>query len=85
MRTSNYNYKNQILNIAAFQITEHTLPAVANVFSSLSVSWAYLPNLSDIMAYRDKYREFYEQECIDLFDIFLDAQYARFHRQEAVK
>lgn len=78
-----YDYKHQILNIAAFQITEDTLPAIANVFSSLSVSWAYLPNLSDIMAYRDKYREFYEQECIDLFDIFLDAQYARFHRQEA--
>lgn len=75
-----YDYKNKILNIGAFQINESTMENIANVFSALSVSWAYMPSLADMMAYRDCYKQFYDEECIELFDTFFEAQYERFNR-----
>lgn len=77
-----YNYSERILNIAAFQITKETFEHAADVFSSLSVSWAYWPPLSEMLLYRDWYKKFYDAECLELFDIFLEAQHHRIFRQK---
>lgn len=72
-----YDYKNRILNIAAFKVKKETREHIADVFSALSVSWAYLPPISQIMKYRDWLKGFYDDECIELFDIFFEAMYER--------
>lgn len=75
-----YNYKDRILNIAAFRVTEETFAHAADIFSVLSVSWAYWPSISEILLYRDWYKKFYNTECLELFDIFFEAQYNRMFR-----
>lgn len=77
-----YNYKERILNIAAFRAVKETFDHAADVFSALSVSWAYLPPLSELLLYRDWYKKFYDAECLELFDIFLEAQYNRILQQK---
>ncbi len=68
--TKYYEFRNEISNIGAFAINRETKENIANVFSSLSITWAYEPRLVEMLAYRDCYKKFYDEECMELFDIF---------------
>ena len=79
-----YDYQ-KALNISAFRITEETKVNIANVFSALSITWQYKPSLSELMSYRDIFRENYDKECIDLFDIFVGQNADRIERNKGEK
>ncbi|MBD5504495.1 MAG: class I SAM-dependent methyltransferase [Lachnospiraceae bacterium] len=65
-----YDFLNANLNIGAFVVDNRTREYIANVFSSLSITWAYEPTIRELMAYRDVFKKFYDEECLTLFDIF---------------
>ena len=69
-----YNYKDGNLNIGAIQVNSDTRKYIANVFSAFSISWNYLPSESELMLYRESYRKHYDEECLHLYDVFVDAQ-----------
>lgn len=68
--TKYYEFRYGISNIGAFAINRETKENIANVFSSLSITWAYEPKLSEMLVYRDCYKRFYDEECMELFDMF---------------
>ncbi len=68
-----YNYEDEILNIAAIRVCDFTKENIANIFSALSISWAYLPSDAEVKLYRDLYIRHYDDECIRLFDLFSEA------------
>ena len=72
-----YNYDDNIHNIGAFVVDSTTRETIANVFSSLSVTWAYEPSIQQMMQYRDEYKKYYDEECIKLFDIFWEMNHAK--------
>lgn len=72
-----FDFEHGNINIGAIRITEGTRRNIANVFSTFSITWEYLPPISEIKAYREKYLKYYDEECISLFDLFVRAQYKR--------
>lgn len=70
-----YNYKDKILNIGAIEICDETEKYIANVFSTFSITWRYLPLNSEIECYRRVYNKFYDEECMRIFDLFVLAQF----------
>lgn len=74
-----YNFKDGIYNIGAFIIDKTTRENIANVFSSLSVTWTYEPTIQQIMQYRDEYKNNYDDECIELFDIFWELNHKKIY------
>lgn len=71
------NFHDGNLNIGAIQIGEETRENIANVFSTFSITWQYFPKISEILTYRKIYAKYYDEECMELFDIFVEAQYNR--------
>lgn len=69
-----FNYLDEILNIAAIEVSQDTKRFAADLFSALSITWSYLPPESDVKYYREKYRQHYDKECNELFDIFCKMQ-----------
>lgn len=69
-----FDYENWTINIGAIRIGEDTRKNIANVFSALSISWRYCPSESDLLAYRNIYKKYYDEECLKLFDIFVEYQ-----------
>ncbi len=62
-------------NIAAFQITEDTYKYIENVFSALTITWAYMPEKKHLDLYREILNKKYEnKELIYLFDKAVDLQ-----------
>lgn len=72
-----YDFQNENLNIGAFVVDHRTREYIANVFSSLSVTWAYEPSIRQLTTYRDVFKKYYDEECLSLFDIFWEKNYAR--------
>lgn len=58
-----------IPNIGAFQTGADAWESVTDVFSSLMLSWSYLP---DVGAYKKIYEKYYDESCLELFDIAVD-------------
>lgn len=65
-----YDIINKNLNIAAFLVDHRTRENVANIFSALSITWARIPKIGELMKYRDDFKKFYDEECLTLFDVF---------------
>ena len=72
-----YDYSSDTINIGAFVITDETKRNIANVFSSLSITWTYEPSFANILLYRDWYKKYYDEECITLFDCFWERNHNR--------
>lgn len=72
-----YDFQNENLNIGAFAVDHRTREYIANVFSSLSITWSYMPSIRELTAYRDVFKKSYDEECIALFDIFWEKNYLR--------
>lgn len=77
-----FDYHNKILNIGAIRISEETRKNIANVFSAFSITWAYMPQRAELLTYRKLYKEKYDAECLELFDIFVEAQAKRIKNKE---
>ena len=71
-----WNYGNDLVetNIAAFSIDEETKRTIINVFSSLTCTWAYMPEVSSLGAYNDIYKKYYETECVNLWQLIVNSQ-----------
>lgn len=65
-----YNYSDKVLNIAALKINEDTRRYAANLFSAFSITWTDFPSDLELEHYRKNYEKYYDEECIELFDIF---------------
>lgn len=68
--TKYYNLDTQTYNIAGFMVNQQTRDNIANVFSALSITWYYEPNYNEMMLYRNFFLQYYNEECIKLFDLF---------------
>lgn len=79
--TKYYNYNTATYNIGAFVVDDETRESIANVFSALSITWTYEPNIREIMLYRDCYKKYYDDECMNLFDIFWDLNHKKIIQQ----
>jgi hypothetical protein len=55
-------------NIGAILITEDTVKNIENVFSSLMITWNYLPQAEHIEIYRNWYSKYYKKELVDEFE-----------------
>lgn len=55
-------------NIGAFQINEDTFRYIENCFSSLFVSWNYMPPEREIKLYRQCFEKHYDSELLNLYD-----------------
>nr|MCR5503212.1 hypothetical protein [Lachnospiraceae bacterium] len=69
-----YNVDSDLHNIAAIQLTPDSRENIVDVFSALSVNWAYLPDFHGMKKYRDFYAKNYENDCMMLFDKILLSQ-----------
>lgn len=69
-----FDYESRTINIGAIQIGADTRKNVANLFSAFSITWTYLPSESQLLAYRRIYEKHYDDECLKLFDIFVEHQ-----------
>lgn len=56
-------------NLSAFQITGDTYTHVINVFSALSMPWAYRLDEMQARIYRDFFRKYYGQEAAEWFSL----------------
>jgi hypothetical protein len=61
--------EDNIANIAAFTLNEDTKKYVKDLFFALSLTWSYMPSDEMLTGYRNVYKDFYERECLELFDI----------------
>ncbi|MDR3223651.1 MAG: class I SAM-dependent methyltransferase [Methanobrevibacter sp.] len=59
-------------NIGAFIINEETLNNVDDIFFSLSLNWAYIPEEKDIEIMRKLFMKYYNEENIKKFDIIYE-------------
>lgn len=80
-----FNFHDKILNIGALQISEETKKNIANVFSAFSITWAYMPQRAELLTYRKIYKEKYDAECLELFDLFVEAQFKRIRHSKQKK
>ena len=55
-------------NIGAFIINEDTDKYIEDIFSALSITWAYEPGTAELAIYREFYEKYYPHESIRLFD-----------------
>jgi predicted O-methyltransferase YrrM len=55
-------------NIGAILVTDDTSKNIENAFSSLMVSWSYLPKVEHIEIYRNWYSKYYKKELTDEFE-----------------
>jgi len=55
-------------NIAAFAVNDDTKKYIMNCFSSLTLSWSYIPDMEELSAYLTIYSRHFPKECIDLFN-----------------
>lgn len=55
-------------NIAAFKITDDTYKYIRNYFSSLTITWDYIPNDKELKLYHDFYSEQYSHDLVDMYD-----------------
>lgn len=55
-------------NIGAFRINKDTEKYIWDVFSSLTINWAYMPEKRELDIYRKWYEQFYDKKYIELFD-----------------
>ncbi|MFG6346914.1 MAG: class I SAM-dependent methyltransferase [Lachnospiraceae bacterium] len=69
-----YNYSDRVLNIAALKINGDTRKYAANLFSAFSITWTDFPSDLEVELYRKNYEKYYDEECIELFDIFSEFQ-----------
>lgn len=75
-----YNYKDDIHNIAAFIVDESTRKYIANVFSALSITWAYVPQEEELISYRKCFEKHFDEECVELYMLFLKKNVERRER-----
>ncbi len=59
---------NEHPNIGAFVVDDSTRKYIADVFNVLSLTWGYMPEEDQIIAYRDEYKKHYNEQCLWLFD-----------------
>ncbi len=59
-------------NIAAFVVTDDTEKYIENVFSSLIVTWKYLPSTEELDLYRSFYNGHYPAEYLEIYDMAVD-------------
>lgn len=55
-------------NIGAFLLTSDTDKYLEDIFSSLTISWQYVPDSEEISLYRNFYGKYYSEEVLQLFD-----------------
>lgn len=55
-------------NIGAFLITSDTDKYIQDIFSSLTISWRYVPDSEELSLYRKFYGKYYSEEALQLFD-----------------
>lgn len=55
-------------NIGAFQVTEATRENVLDLFLSLTMTWKYFPNVTDLAKYSKYIHENYDAACCRVFD-----------------
>lgn len=65
-------YKYDVSDIAAFDITNATYENIPAVFSALINPWFYIPDNVD--CYREVLKQYYDKECVKLFDNALKSQ-----------
>ncbi len=56
-------------NIGAFIVTEDTKKYINNVFSALTLTWAYLPDDTELILYRECYKKNYTYLQLKLYDM----------------
>ncbi len=67
-KNNDVSRKEDFSNIGMFQVTSDTLKYIENVFSALSISWAYYPGDNMINQYLDFYMRYYPENLITLFN-----------------
>lgn len=55
--------------IGAFIINEDTAKYLGNVFSALTLTWAYKPKQEELALYRRFYQKYYTEELLAMFDL----------------
>ncbi len=55
-------------NIAGFVLTEETGKHLENLFSALSITWAYYPSVEELQIYREHYKKYYSDIFVNHFE-----------------
>lgn len=55
-------------NIAAFKITDDTYKYISDCFSSLTITWSYMPKPAEFKLYHDFYLTEYDKELVEIYD-----------------
>lgn len=67
-KDNQYNY----IGLGAFEVTEETRNYIENVFSSLMLTWNYIPDDVQIRLYREHFLKYYSTDLVDEFDISVE-------------
>lgn len=68
--------------IGAFQVTQDTRKYIGNVFLSLTISWAYMPEAEELEIYRKYFRQYYCDELCEEFDAAIGLNRGSFEKRE---
>lgn len=71
--------------IGAFQITEDTEKYIENVFSSLTITWSYMPDYEQLKLYRKCFLNYYDERLIKEFDYTIEMNRATLQTNEKIK
>lgn len=72
-------------NIGAFKVTEETGRYIDDVFSALTITWAYMPKEDELCLYKEFYKKYYTQEQINLFNAAVRLNQRGFDKNKKAK
>ena len=62
------NFKDKYPNIAAFSVDKSTRDNISDVFSAMTLVWAYLPEIEELEIYKKWYANYYDSSILNLFN-----------------
>lgn len=65
----NVNLDNPLTSIGAFVINDDTDKYISDVFSALTITWAYRPANAELALYKEFYSKYYSNDKLLLFDV----------------
>jgi hypothetical protein len=69
-------------NIGAFRVTDDTRRYIINVFMALGMTWGYELTDEEIELYRNWYIRYYNDDCLRVFDKYMNVGKARVLRKK---
>jgi len=71
-------------NIAAVRVNNDTSKYIDSVFHAMVLPWCYIPAKSEILAYREFYRKYYDNDLVEMYDVAVQLNQILLKRNQIV-